>query len=84
MIHKVYLKYPCGKIFEIKVPIYIKDDNGAGNSILPGEDKYFEYAKKRFEINNLKVIEELVEENTCIQPLSKFISLSRKIRSIEK
>ena len=79
---RVYLKYPCGKVFELRVPISLIDDDGYVTSILPGEYNYFESAKKKFEINNLKVIEREVQEpkpnNT-----SGFISLSRKIRSVE-
>lgn len=79
---RVFILYPCGKKFEIRVPINTLDSNGKKIAILPGQDSYFIYAKEKFQINNLKII----EEEVCI-PESKepivFISLAKKVRSVE-
>lgn len=82
MSKKTFLIYPCGKKFEIRVPIAAKSNDGKPCSILPGADDYFEHAKKKFEINNLKVIEEEVSDKAPAQP-TPFISLTRKVRSVE-
>lgn len=81
MAFKTYLKYPCGKLFEIRVPIMYNDGYGKLVSILPGNDNYFDYAKEKFEINNLKVIKQ--ESKDDILNLSIFIPLVKKIKSIE-
>lgn len=82
MSRKTYIIYPCGKKFEIRVPIIAIDDDGKPYSILPGADNYFEYAKLKFQINNLKVIEENVVDGSISQ-ITPFISLSKKIRCVE-
>ncbi len=82
MACKVYLKYPCGKLFEIRVPIAIIDEHGKQSTVLPGTDNYFKHAQQKFEINNLKVIERDTPDIKPIQP-SKFITLSKRIRSVE-
>lgn len=82
MIRRVYLKYPCGKKFEIRVPITVIRADGTTCSVLPGADTYFNCAKQKFEINNLKVIEEQTLDKTPIIPPS-FISLTKKIRCVE-
>lgn len=82
MSRKTYLIYPCGKKFEIRIPITALGADGKSFAILPGADNYFEYAKKKFEINNLKVIEEVVADRTLEQP-APFISLTKKIRCVE-
>lgn len=79
---KTFLVYPCGKLFEIRVPIAVKDNDGKSFSVLPGADNYFEYAKKKFEINNLKVIEKETPDRAPTQP-TPFVSLTRKVRSVE-
>ena len=48
---KVFLLYPCGKKFEIRVPINILDNDGNKIVVLPGEKEYFIYATKKFQIN---------------------------------
>ncbi len=82
MNHKCYILYPCGKKFEIRIPIISLDDSGNKITILPGEKDYIIYAKKKFQINNLKIIE---EEFGTTEPIEQelFISLVKKIRSIE-
>lgn len=82
MSKKTFLIYPCGKKFEIRVPIATKSSDGKPCSVLPGADNYFECAKSKFEINNLKVIEEDVPDKTPSQP-TPFVSLTRKVRSVE-
>jgi len=81
MTRRCFLIYPCGKKFEIRIPITANGSDGKLYSVFPGSENYFECAKKKFEINNLKVIEEEVLDNTP-QPAS-FISLTKKIRSVE-
>ena len=76
-IRKVFLKYPCGKLFELRFPITAINVEGKSYSILPGTEHYFEYAKKKFEINNLKVIEREVVDDILNQPMP-FISLIKK------
>ncbi len=76
-----YIKYPCGKKFEIRVPITILDINGKSITILPGDAQYFHHAKNKFQINNLKVVEE-----DCVSVIldnANFVSLNRKKRSID-
>lgn len=78
---KVYLQYPCGKKFEIRVPIVITDKDGKQELIMPGTKEYFYYAKNKFQINNLKVIEQEVQ---CTkQDNIHFVSLAKKTHSIE-
>jgi hypothetical protein len=79
---KIFLIYPCGKKFELRVPIPMAGDDGRVTSILPGADNYFEAAKKRFELNSLKVIEEEAPDKKP-DKIQEFISLSHKIRSVE-
>jgi len=79
---KTYLIYPCGKKFEIRIPILVLDANGKSCSVLPGADNYFEHAKKKFEINNLKVVVEEVADKMPNQP-TPFISLHKKLYSVE-
>lgn len=81
MTRKCFLIYPCGKKFEIRIPIIINID-GKPTSILPGTDNYFKYAKNKFEINNLKIIEEEVVDKAINQPIT-FISLVKKLRCVE-
>jgi hypothetical protein len=76
-----YLKYPCGKLFLLKIPISTVI-NGKTCSILPGDESYFEYAQQKFQINNLKVIEMEISASPP-QNKQKFITLSKKIRAIE-
>lgn len=82
MSKKTFLLYPCGKKFEIRVPIAAQGDDGKPCSVLPGAPNYFQHAKEKFEINNLKVIEEDVPDQKPVQP-TPFISLNRKVRSVE-
>lgn len=82
MSKKTFLVYPCGKKFEIRVPIAVKSSDGKPRSVLPGSDNYFEHAKNKFEINNLRVIEEEVLDKAPAQP-TPFVSLTRKVRSVE-
>lgn len=82
MARKIFLKYPCGKLFEIKIPISVVDENGKQISVLPGAEDYFKYAQIKFQINNLKVIEQEVLETNSSQPV-QFITLSKRIRCIE-
>ena len=78
---RCFLQYPCGKLLELKMPIII-DTNGKLISILPDDDNYFNYAKEKFQINNLKVVEkEMIEKKITEQEV--FISLIKKRRSIE-
>lgn len=81
MSRKVFLKYPCGKLFELRIPISINMDNKV-ISVLPGEDSYFINAKKKFEINNIVVVEKEISDKTLSQSIS-FISLTKKIRCVE-
>jgi hypothetical protein len=75
-----FLLYPCGKLFEIRIPITILE-NDIQLTILPTDDNYFQYAKNKFEINNLKVIEK--EMYVQSQPIKGFISLVKKIKCIK-
>jgi hypothetical protein len=78
---KCFLQYPCGKMFELRIPIIISIDEKY-ISILPDDDNYFTHAKYKFQINNLKVIEvEASDQKNGEQVL--FISLAKKIHSIE-
>ena len=82
MSRKTFLIYPCGKKFEIRIPIVSTDTDGKQSSVLPGAENYFIHAKKKFEINNLKVVEEEIPDKTPAQP-TPFISLTKKIRCVE-
>lgn len=81
MSQKTFLIYPCGKKIEIRIPITANDESGKLYSILPGDNNYFKHAKIKFEINNLKVIEEDVPDLPI--KITTFISLTRKVRSVE-
>lgn len=76
MDKKVCIKYPCGKLFELRIPIVITEDKKTIH-ILPGSEKYFEYAKQKFQINDLKVIEIEVPKQLSREK-SDFISLLKK------
>jgi hypothetical protein len=78
---KVFLLYPCGKLFEIRVPINTLDDDGNKIVVLPGEKDYFKHATKKFQINNLKIIE-CEHDLKDIKESMVFISLIKKVRSI--
>lgn len=80
-MRRCFLIYPCGKKFEIRIPI-IGNVDGKPVSILPGEENYFQYARQKFQINNLKVIEEEVHDKK-IEQMPSFISLSKRIRCVE-
>ena len=82
MVRRVFLKYPCGKKFELKMPIIDIDEHGKVLSILPGSDKYFESAKKKFQINKLTVIEEDFPNEKPQTLANRFVSLINKIKSI--
>ena len=82
MSRRCFLRYPCGKTWELRMHIYIIGADGNRFSILPGSDQYFECAKKKFEINDLKVIEKDVAEQQYTTNES-FVSLSHKSRCIE-
>lgn len=83
MAKKIFLQYPCGKKFELRMPINILDGNGKVIIILPSSKDYFEHAKNKFQINNLKVVEENMPDEKIIVSSTGFISLYRKIRSVE-
>lgn len=82
MSRRCFLKYPCGKLWQLSIPIYIIGSDGNRLAILPGSDRYFECAKKKFEINDLKVIEKDVAEQQYTTN-EEFVSLSHKTRCIE-
>lgn len=82
MARRCFLKYPCGKLFEIKVPIRVDNIGENEYYVLPGTDEYFYQATKKFSINNLEVIEQELPEQSINQS-TDFISLYNRIRSIE-
>lgn len=79
---KVFILYPCGKKFEIRVPITVVNDDGSTIVAMPGSENYLFHAQKKFQINNLKVIEE--EVNLPInKTIAHFVSLVRTKRAID-
>lgn len=82
MIKKCFLVYPCGKKFELRVPIATVI-NGDPKIIIPGSNEYFEHAKQKFQIQTLRVIEEEIPEAPTPVSTPGFISLTRKKKSID-
>ena len=80
---RVFLQYPCGKRWELRVPITITELDGKIFTILPTDKDYIQHARKRFEINNLKVVEIEMEMKNTILPSHSFISLVRKKTATE-
>lgn len=78
---RVFLIYPCGKMWQLRTPITIIIDGNSTN-IYPDMPEYFQHAKNKFEINNLRVVEKDIE-STDIQQIKGFISLTKKIRCVD-
>ena len=76
MNRRCYLKYACGKLFELKIPI-VADINGENTLITPEDSRYFELAKKKFQVGDIEVVEkDIPSEEKSIN--CSFISLVRK------
>jgi hypothetical protein len=79
---RCFLRYPCGKELELRVPITTIDDAGNNKIILPNDVDYFIHAKKKFQINDLKIVEKDIVYSAQKEAID-FVSLGKKVRSIE-
>lgn len=82
MAIRYYIQYPCGKLFELRAPIYIVDANGKMTSVSPRDNNFLIEAKKKFENGKLKVIAKDVSEQNPKQD-NGFVSLAPKKKPVD-